>query len=130
MDKKYVQLFKELTRATAVTSEQVMDFDKSNNDEKGFETAQTLRDDYEKLNQAIEDGGNDWAPNKDEATKLLLAVIIQTSQLKDRIEALRKAMTGYNTDILPKLQDIVDNATDDEMAIKMANEKFIIENNE
>ena len=33
-------------------------------------------------------------------------------------------------DLGKKMQDIVDNAENDEAAAKMANEKFIIENNE
>ena len=130
MDKKYVELFKELTRATAVASEQVMDYDKSKNDEEGFKTAQRLRDDYEALNQEIVESGDDWVPDKSQATKLLLASMIQITQLKDKIEALHKAMVGYNTDLVPKLQEIVDTAADDEAAKKMANEKFILDDNE
>jgi hypothetical protein len=130
MDKKYVQLFKELTRATAVASEQVMDYDKSKNDEEGFKAAQRLRDDYENLNQEIVEGGDEWVPDKSQATKLLLASMIQITQLKDKIEALHKAMVGYNTDLVPKLQEIVDAAADDEAAKKMANEKFILDDNE
>jgi hypothetical protein len=130
MDKKYVQLFKELTRATAVASEQVMDYDKSKNDEEGLKAAQRLRDDYENLNQEIVEGGDEWVPDKSQATKLLLASMIQITQLKDKIEALHKAMVGYNTDLVPKLQEIVDTAADDEAAKKMANEKFILDDNE
>jgi len=107
-----------------------MDYDKAKEDDKGFESAKLLRDDYEKLNQIIEEGGDEWAPNKNEAAKLLLASMIQVTQLKDKIEALRKAMAGYSTDLIPKLQEIVEKAEDNEAAIKMANEKFIIENNE
>ena len=56
--------------------------------------------------------------------------MIQTNQLEDRINALRKAMTGYQTDVIPKLQEIVDHTEDDEAAAKLADEKFVIENNE
>ena len=39
-------------------------------------------------------------------------------------------MTGYQTDLIPKLQEVLDEAeTDDEVA-QLSNEKFIIENNE
>ena len=56
--------------------------------------------------------------------------MIQLNHMQDRILALRKAVTGYQTDVIPKLQDIVDNAESDEDAAKIANEKFVIENNE
>jgi hypothetical protein len=53
--------------------------------------------------------------------------MVMVNQLQDKVNALRKAITGYQTDVIPKLQEIVDNAgSDDELARKMANEKFII----
>lgn len=126
MDKSYITLFNELARATAVTSEQVMDYDHEKGDEKGFQTAMTMRDDYEALKDRINET---YEMNKADAAKLLVAAYIQISQLQDRMEALKKALTGYQTDVLPKLQSIVDEAKTDEDAIKMANEKFIVEDN-
>lgn len=126
MDKSYITLFNELARATAVTSEQVMDYDHGKGDEKGFQTAMTMRDDYEALKDRINET---YEMNKTDAAKLLVAAYIQISQLQDRIEALKKALTGYQTDVLPKLQLIVDEAKTDEEATKMANEKFIVEDN-
>ena len=127
MDKKYIDLFRELARATAVSAEQVMDYDHEQGDEKGFETAKVMRDDYEALYDRFTD---DYVMNKADAAKLLVAIMIQLNHLQDRIAAIRKATTGYQTDVIPKLQDIVDNAEDDEAVAKMAEEKFIIENNE
>ena len=49
MDKKYVTLFKDLAQATAASAESVMDYDRSQNDEKGLKTATIMRDDYQKL---------------------------------------------------------------------------------
>ena len=68
--------------------------------------------------------------NKGDAARLLVGAMIQVNQLQDRINNLKKAMSGYQTDVVPKLQSIVDEATDDEAAEKMANEKFIIKENE
>jgi hypothetical protein len=127
MDKKYIDLFRELARATAVSAEQVMDYDKAQEDEKGFETAKIMRDDYEALYDRLTE---DYEMNKADAAKLLVGVMIQLNQLQDKITAIRKATTGYQTDIIPKLQEIVDRTETDEDAAKMANEKFIIENNE
>lgn len=39
MNKKYIELFKSLAQSTAASAEQVMDYDKVNNDENGFKTA-------------------------------------------------------------------------------------------
>ena len=127
MDKKYVDLFRELARATAVSAEQVMDYDHEKEDEKGFETEKTMRDDYEALYDRLND---EYSLTKSDAAKLLVGIMIQLNNIQDRIVALRKAVTGYQTDVIPKLQDIVDNAKSDEDATKIANEKFVIENNE
>lgn len=127
MDKKYITLFKNLAQATAASAEQVMDYDKTKGDEKGFETAQIMRDDYQELTDRVTD---DFVLTKNDAARLLVAAMIQTNQLQDRMNLLRQAMTGYQSDVIPKLQEIVDKAETDEDALKMANEKFIIENNE
>ena len=129
MDKKYVTLFKDLAQATAASAEQVMDYDRSQNDEKGLKTATIMRDDYQKLADKINDVGDAYVPNKDEIAKLLVSAMIQVNQLQDRINNLEKAMTGYQTDTIPKLQKILDEAKDDDDARNMANLSFILENN-
>lgn len=129
MDKKYVTLFKDLAQATAASAEQVMDYDRSQNDEKGLKTATIMRDDYQKLADKINDVGDAYVPNKDEVAKLLVSAMIQVNQLQDRINNLKKAMTGYQTDTIPKLQKILDEAKDDDDARNMASLSFILENN-
>ena len=55
MDKKYLKLFIELTQTTAIKAEQVMDYDKSKDDEKCYESAKTLRDDFMTLHNKMDD---------------------------------------------------------------------------
>lgn len=126
MNSKYIGLFKELARATAVSAEQVMDYDKAQEDEKGFETAKIMRDDFESLYDRLNE---DYVMTKSDASKLLVGTMIQINQLQDKAATLHKAITGYQTDLVPKLQTIMDEAQSDEDAAKMAEEKFIIENN-
>ena len=127
MDKKYIELFRSLAQATAATAEQVMDYDRAKEDLKGLETATIMRDDYQKLADKIND---EYEPNKNDIAKLLVAAMIQTNQLQDRINNLKKAMVGYQTDFVPKLQEILDKAETDEDVVKLSRAKFIIENNE
>ena len=127
MDKKYIELFKDLAQATAATAESVMDYDRQKGDEKGLETATIMRDDYQELAGRID--VTEYVISKNDAAKFLVAAMIQANQLQDRINNLKKAMTGYQTDVIPKLQAVVD-AEDDEAAIKIAEEKFVIENKE
>lgn len=130
MHNKYIQLFKELAKATAVSAEQVMDYDKQKNDEKGLVAAETLRDDFNALYDKIAAKDFNGTLEKADFARLLVGTLIIANQLNDRITALKKALSGYQTDIIPKLQEIVDNAKDDEEAMKIAEEKFIIESNE
>lgn len=125
MDKQYVTLFKDLAQATAASAEAVMDYDREKGDEKGLETATTMRDDFQTLTDKINESGEAYNMNKSDAARLLVGAMIQVNQLQDRINNLKKAMTGYQTDVIPKLQEIVD-AENDEAASKIADEKFII----
>lgn len=126
MDKKYIELFKELAHATEISAEQVMQYDHEKGDTEGEKTAQIMRDDYTKLYDKIRANDFDGNLTKGEFAKLLVGAMIMTNQLQDRISALKKAMTGYQTDVIPKLQKIIDEAKDDDEAMKMANESLII----
>ena len=127
MDKKYIELFKNLAQSVAISAEQVMDYDKAKEDEKGLQAATIMRDDFQTLFDKIND---DFFLTKSDAARLLVGAMIQVNQIQDRINNLKKAMVGYQSNVIPKLQEIVDKAENDEMANQMANEKFIIENNE
>ena len=126
MNKKYIELFKTLAQATAVTAEQVMEYDKSKDDTKGLEAATTMRDNYQELVGHFTD---EYQMTRSDAIQLLVGALVQVNQLNDRINNLKKALTGYQSDVVPKLQEIVDKASNDEEAMKIANEKFIVEDN-
>lgn len=128
MHKKYLELFKELTRATAVAAEQVMDYDKEKNDDKGFETAKTMRDDFEALNEKLTNEAFDGILTKAEYAKLLVGCYVIVGNLQDRIEALKKAIAGYQSDLVPKLSKIIE-AENDAEAQKLADEHLIVETN-
>ena len=124
MDKKYVTLFKELAQATAASAETVMDYDREKGDEQGLKTATIMRDDYQDLVSRVD--VTEYVISKADAAKLLVGAMIMTRQLQDRINNLKSALAGYQTDVIPKLQEIVDAETE-EKAQQIANEKFIIQ---
>ena len=126
MDKKYIDLFINLAQATSATAEQVMKYDNEKNDEKGYNTSKLMRDDYNELAERL--NKDEYTITKSDAAKLLVGAMIQANQLQDRINGLSKAMEAYQKELIPKLQAVVD-ATDDEAANTMANEKFVIKNN-
>ena len=128
MDKKYIELFKELARATAVAAEQVMDYDKEKKDDKGFDTAKMMRDDFEALHEKISADTFDGELTKAEYAKMLVGCYVIVGNLQDRIVALQKAVAGYQTDIVPKLSKIIE-ADTEEAAQTLAKELLIISEN-
>ncbi len=129
MDKKYIELFRNLAQATAVSAEQVMDYNKQQNDEKGFETAEIMRNDYQELFGKLSSDA-EYAMTKTDAARLLIAATVQVNQLETNIEALKKAKVGYETKIMPILKEILDGSENDEVAASLANTKFILDDNE
>lgn len=126
MDKKYITLFKELAHSTAVSAETVMDYNKQKNDDKGYETAQIMRDNYQDLKERIEAANDNFELNISDAAKLVVASIIFVNQLQDKVTNMNAAIKGYTDNLIPKLKEIVDNTANDEEAIKKANELFVI----
>lgn len=126
MDKTYVTLFKELAQTTAAVAETVMDYDREQGDDNGLKTATIMRDDFQDLVARID--VTEYVISKADAAKLMVGAMVQVNQLRTRIEELKKVLVGYNSDVIPKLQLVVD-ATDDDEAMRIANEKFIITDN-
>lgn len=126
MDKTYIDLFKELTKATEIAAEQVMEYDHSKGDTKAEETAKIMRDDYAALHDKLASDDFDGILTKNDFSKLLAGVYIVTNNLRDRIAGMKKAIVGYETDLMPKLQAIVEQTSSDEEANKMASESLII----
>lgn len=127
MNNKYITLFKELAQTTATTAETVMEFNRNNNDEEGLKTATMMRDDFQDLASKIDEN---YQFTKNDIAKLTVASMIVTNQIKDKIDTLKSALAGYQTDLIPKLQEILEKAEDDEAVMKLAEEKFIIDSNE
>lgn len=125
MHKKYLELFRELTRATAVAAEQVMDYNKEKNDDKGFETAKTMRDDFEALHEKLVAESFDGNLTKAEYAKLLVGCYVIIGNLQNRMEALKKAIAGYQGDLVPRLSKVIEAETD-EAAQQIAEEQFTI----
>ena len=106
MDKKYIELFKEIARVTAISAEQVMDYDKKQGDEKGYETAEIMRNDFNELQDKLEANDFNGILTKAEYAKLLIGALIIANTLRDKVTALNKAIHGYEKDLAPKLQKI------------------------
>lgn len=131
MDKTYLTLFTELAHASEVIAEQVMELNKSHQDDKGIETAQIMRDDFAQLYDMMRKEGFD--PNtlgKREYAKLLVGAIIAANQLDNKIKAEKKALDGYKIDTIPKLERIVNETNSQEEIQALSNELFAVKSEE
>ena len=127
MHNKYITLFRELAQTTATTAETVMEFNRSNNDEEGLKTATQMRNDFQELAGKIDEK---YQLTKNDVAKLTVAAMIVTNQIEDKINILKSALTGYQTDLIPKFQEILEKAENDEDVAKLTEEKFAIDINE
>lgn len=128
MDKSYIKLFTEIVHTTELLAERVMELNHTQNDTKGEATAKTMRDDYIKLYDKMRDEKFDFNNlTKAEYAKLLVGTLIVVNNIEDRIAGEKKALNGYKTGVIPKLQRIVDECKTDEEAITLAMELFKID---
>lgn len=125
MNNNYITLFREIAHNCEILSEQVMELDKKNNDEKGLNTATIMRDDYAKLYNRLKT--EDFDPStltRDDYLKILAATYITMNNLEDKIQVLQKAVSGYKVDILPKLQRVVEETKTDEEVRELVEKIF------
>ena len=129
MDKRYTELFTLIAQTTANIAEQVMDEHKKNGEEKGYQTAETMRNDFLNLHDKL---GTDEVLDKADYARLLVGAIIVTNQLDARIKSEQKALQGYKIDIIPKLDQInnADATETTELAEHLFEIKEDIESNE
>ena len=126
MDRRYKDLFLLISQSIANTAEKVMDLHKDNNEEKEFETAQIMRDDYLNLHDKLSETD---VLSKDDYARLLVGAIIVVNQIEGKIKAEQKALDGYKLDIIPKL-DQINNEMDEEKVVQLAAELFEIKDEE
>ena len=124
MDKRYIELFTLIAQTAANLAEQVMKEHKKNNEEKGYQTAEIMRNDFLNLHDKL---GTDEVLNKADYARLLVGAIIVTNQLGARIKSEQKVLQGYKIDIIPKLDQI--NNADASKTTELAESLFEIKEN-
>lgn len=126
MTKGYINTFLELARNNASTAEFVMEYYREKDNPTELENMTQIRNDYQELADKINAAGEGYVLTKQDAAKLLIGAIIFSGQLRDKIANYQKALAGFQTNIIPTLQEIVD-IVDDATADRVASQKFIIE---
>lgn len=122
MDKKYRELFSLITQTTANIAEQVMDLHKANQEEKEYQTAEIMRNDYLDLHDKL---AEEKDLTKADYARILVGTIIVATQLDNKIKNEQTALQGYRIDVIPKL-DQINHAEDEEKALELAEKLFQI----
>lgn len=122
MDTRYLELFTLLSQTIENLAEQVMEAHELEHDDKSRKNAQIMRDIYATLTDKLK---NDTVENltKADYARLLIGSIIVANQLTTKIENDKKALQGYKIDIIPKL-DQINNAATEEEAVTLAEKLF------
>lgn len=126
MDAKYRELFILIAQSTANIAEEVMNLHKNNGEEKEFETAQIMRDDFLDLHNKLTD---EVPLTKADFARILVGTIIVANQLENKIKNEQKALEGYKIDIIPKL-DQINNETDEDKISQLVEELFVFSKDE
>ena len=123
MNEKYITVFKQMCQTVSILAEQVMDYNKKNNNDKGYETAEKMRNMYMALEDKFVNGDE---LSRVDFVQLITVSYIVMNNIQTRIENEQKALEGYKVDLLPKLSRIMNETSDDESARKLAEELFSI----
>lgn len=117
MEEKYLKLFKEIVRAVEIISEQAMEYEKNNSNEKGIQTAGIMRTDYSKLYDKMDSRNFELTDlKKSDLSKILIATFIVSNNLEERIKKENQALHSYKINIIPKLDRIInENQTEEEI---------------
>lgn len=124
MDKNYIELFKEIARATELAAERVMQYDNNLKDNEGYKTAEVMREDYHALHERLSNDNIDTIERQD-YIKLLLGSMIVTQNLEDMVTKQQTTIKAYKNFITPKLQRIMDETKTNEEANTLAQKLFI-----
>ena len=87
-----------------------------------------MRDDFSALYDKIKSETFDGILTQADYARLLVGCYIIVGNLQDRMNALKKSIAGYQSDLVPKLSKVIEAKTDEE-AQAIADSQFIIKEN-
>ena len=131
MNSKYIELFREIAHTTEILSERVHEMDYEGKNEDSQHAAEILRKDYGDLYDRMRKKDFDSSTlTRQDFIRLLVGTNIVIGNLSNQVKNLQNAINGYSTKIMPLLQKIYEETTDDESARKLAEEIFQIDDSE
>ena len=126
MNKKYQEVFQALSDSAMSSAEIAVKYEQKNGTKQRVDTADEMREKYLALSNKIQASDGAYVPTKNDIVLLLIASVIVSKQLEDRIDSMKKALAGYQTDIIPKLQQVLNEGKDDSEVAKLVEQIFVI----
>ena len=123
MNKKYLQLFKELARSLELLAERAIEEEKDNVEENKVKTAILMHENYMNIYNKIHDNKIEQLTLSDFA-HLYIASGVLINQFESKKKSIELALRGYKVDILPKINRILNETKTDSDALALAKELF------
>ena len=99
MDNRYVKLFTQIAQSIEVIAEQAMEMNHANNDQKGEETAEKMREMYTELHDRMKiENFDSKTLSKADYARILVGATIAAQGIENRIKTEQKALEGYKID--------------------------------
>ena len=111
MNEQYLKLFKEIANTIEMLAEDSL---KSNSENPA---ANEMKERYSTLYNLLQDGGS---LSRNDFISILIGVTVIVNRIKAHIESEKKAIENYEALIIPKLNRIIVETTNDEETIKKA----------
>lgn len=129
MDRKYINLFRELAHSTEILAEKVATSEYKGKTDEKTQSAIKMRDEYAAMYDRLRDENfDDTSLTRNDFAKLLIANGVVVGNLNTRKEILETTIKGYQDTIMPMLQRVYDESTTDEEAQAIAQQIFVINN--
>lgn len=122
MTNKYLELFTELAHTNELLAEQVMEYDYNKGDSKAEQSAQLIRDNFRALGDKLKTDSSTL--NRADYSRLIVGAYAALNTIQSKIAVYEAAVNGYKTDLIPKLQRILNEAKTEEEVNNLADELF------
>lgn len=109
MNEKYKYLLGLIAQNMENVAERAMEDDKAKNDMQAYKTAKEKRSKYARLHDLLTSKTVNYVPVKNDIIDLYIGSNIVLQQLKARIKKEQAAVLGYETDLIPKLKQAMEN---------------------
>ena len=119
MDKKYQHLLALIARSVEILAEKAMEINQENNNQENLETSRIMREKYSKLYDRL-DTEEPVSLSHNDYIDLYIGAGLVVKQIEGKIARDRLAIKAYRTDLIPKLEEIV-NYKDEDLQEKVNN---------